>query len=150
MSQVIGILSQTIESHRTWDLRMWKYCNETKQSHNWKAIFRLCSVHAVWSIRVWSTRVKISPVLKIFGKIRGFSRSKYWTLLAQGSVWQYTTQYFWHIVSAFKFRLQKCYSIIKTLPVFFNHRRHLSGILHNLKSGLQLWLFCFIAVFLHS
>ncbi len=42
-------------------------------------------LHAVWSIRVWSTRVKISPVLKIFGKIRIFIGFKYWTLLAQGS-----------------------------------------------------------------
>ena len=40
-------------------------------------------IHAVWSIRVWSTRVKMSPVLKIFGKIRVFSRSKYWTLFVQ-------------------------------------------------------------------
>ena len=35
------------------------------------------AIHAVWSIRVWSTRVKISPVLKIFGKIRIFIGSKY-------------------------------------------------------------------------
>ena len=77
-----------------------------------------CRLHAVWSIRVWSTRVKISPVLKILGKIRVFSRSKYWTLLAQGSAWQTTTHHFWHIVSAFKFRLQKCNSMIKIWPVF--------------------------------
>ena len=34
-------------------------------------------LHIVWSSRVWSPRVKISPVLEILGKNRVFSRSKY-------------------------------------------------------------------------
>ena len=34
-------------------------------------------LHAVCSIRVWSTRVNLSPVLKIFRKTRVFSKAKY-------------------------------------------------------------------------
>ena len=98
--------------------------------------------------RVWSTRVKISPVLKIFGKIRVFSRSKYWTLLAQGSAWQTTTHHFWHIVSAFKFRLQKCNSMTKQFK-----KREKTFVGYTAQSEIcpsVRVLFCFNEVLLHS
>ena len=82
-------------------------------------------MHAVWSIRVWSTRVKISPVLKIFGKIRVFSRSKYWTVLAQESVQYGNTQHntFDTLFQLSNLDCKKYNSIKKTWPVFEQEKK---------------------------
>ena len=60
------------------------------------------------------------------------------------------TQHFRHIVSAFKFRLQKCNSMIKIWPVFIKEKKFVRYTAQSENCSSVMGLFCFIAVFSHS